>query len=116
MAEIPVWTIVLALVGLLVNLVIGVIAWAINQKLSDLGRTIERLSDADAQLGADMRSLAKDLADHKLHVANTYARSTDIAAIFRKIDALRGELITEIKELIEKVNDRIDYHHPPSKG
>lgn len=110
--EIPVWTIVLGLIGLLVNLIIGLIAWTINSKLADLSRTIDKLIATDNALSADLHALTKDLSEHKLYAANTYARASDISAIFAKLDALRADLIAVFKEAINDVNARINYHHP----
>lgn len=148
MAEFPLWTIVLALFGFLVNLVVGLIALNIKGAMADIKESLASLAADDAALAArfeagqaewhrvereqkdalitlergllrTLSSVAKDLADHKLHVAQTYARDQDMktltASIFRKFDDLRADLVGEIEKLVGQVRKQIEFHHPPHK-
>lgn len=120
---VPVWTIILGIIGLMVNVIIGLIAWTINTKLGDLRDAISSLTKADQDLWEDllklerahserMSLLERDLHSHKLDAAKAYTpleqhnRTTE--ALFEKIDKMQGAIIEQVHELCRSVNLRID--------
>lgn len=104
-----------ALIGFLANLIVIIVAWAVKKQVSSMESTIAHLVDTDERLATGITRLERELAAHKLHVAENYAKQTAIEAIFAELKDLREALMAEIKGYAEAVNARIDYHHPPGQ-
>lgn len=111
MNEIPVWTIVLAIIAFLVNCIIGLLIWSVSQKLGDIKESIAALIAADRAMGEKMGALSKELSDHKLHVSETYVRldqhNANTTAIFTALRQAKDEIVERVQELIRHVEDRM---------
>lgn len=104
-----------ALIGFLANLIVILVAWAVKKQVGSMESTITRLVDTDEQLATGITRLERELAAHKLHVAESYAKQSAVEAIFAELKDLREALMAEIKAYAESVHARIDYHHPPGQ-
>jgi tetrahydromethanopterin S-methyltransferase subunit G len=111
MGDVPVWTIVLAIIGMLVNIVIGLLIWAVSQKLADIKESIVGLVKADRDLAVQVGDLGKELAAHKLHVSEAYVRlelhNATAAAIFQTLRETKDEIVERVQELVRHVEDRV---------
>lgn len=104
-----------AIIGFLANLIVIVVAWAVKKQVSSMESTITHLVDTDERLATGLTRLERELAAHKLHVSEWYAKQSDIKAIFAELKDLREVLMAEIKSYAETVNARIDHLHPPGQ-
>lgn len=111
MNEIPTWTIVLGIIGLLVNAFIGLLIWAVSQKLGDIKESIVSLATADRELGNKVGVLAKELSDHKLHVSETYVRlelhTATTTSIFNALREAKDEIVERVQELMRHLESRL---------
>lgn len=114
---------VFSVIGSLISMLLVVAAWALRNQVASLRESICTLTEADRKLAEglarndeEVKRVERLLAEHKLHVAETYARNDTVAKVFQKLDELRTSIMDEIRELFVAVNKRIDYHHQPKGG
>lgn len=112
MGEIPVWTIVLGIIGLLINIAIGLLIWTVSQKLADIKQVLTDLAAADRALSDKVSGLDRALAEHKLHVSEKYVRmelhSATTAAIFNSLRETKEEIIERVQELFSHLETRMN--------
>ena len=110
-------------IGFLLNLVVVTVAWAVKREVSTMRESVTSLSQADADLAAEIKAngheltrLERELAAHKLHAAETYARKDALEALFARLDEFRDGLMAEIRQMLRDVHRRIDMYQPPRGG
>jgi len=104
-----------AIIGFVTNLLVVVVAWSLKREVSSLKDSITTLSNADSDLaqkientGSEITRLERSLSDHRLHVAEHYARKEAIDTLFEKLEEIRGSMLSAIREYITDVNRRVD--------
>jgi chromosome segregation ATPase len=142
MTDIPVWTIILALFGALVNLILLMVGAALRAQISamraeaatqtatlvgeltgavsqirELKDSIKSLTLADTKMNDTIGKVEKDLSEYKLHVAEKYARSDRVEELinnlFKRFDGLQDLIRKEVDRVALDLHKRIDFLHPP---
>lgn len=108
---VPVWAIVLGVIGFLVNVIIGLLIWAVSQKLGDIKDVLSNLASADRELALKIGGLDRDLAAHKLYVSENYVRipqhEAAITAIFNTLRETKEEIVDRVQELVRHLESRM---------
>jgi len=104
MQEIPVWTMVFWIIGALVNTLVLIIGWTINSKLGDIKETIRMLTEADHEMSIDLKTLAKELSDHKVYSATNYVSlprfEQTVTGLFNRLDKVKIDIIDQVRSMI----------------
>lgn len=113
--DIPVWAIVLGIIGFLVNIIIGLLYWSIGRMMSGIQTSVMALVEADKELVSKFVSVSKELADHRLHVSEHYVKKEEFnsttAAIFAALREAKDEIVERVQELVRHLEARINVIH-----
>lgn len=108
------------LLGFIGNIVVIVIGWLIKRQIMRLDESIATLTTEDKALLGKIEGVAKDLADYKLHAANTFVRGDKfdevVDKLFDRLETWRTEMVIEVKNVYTSINDRINRLHEPHGG
>lgn len=90
------------------SIVIGVLRWSLTRSEKSIDALI-------AGHGAKLAALEKDLADHRLHVAQSYVTQSELARSIEKLEKTVDKLLDAInqmsrdsKEAFAELHRRID--------